>query len=79
MPIFEYVHIEPLGRCREMIEVVVLGDAKPLTECPQCDRPVKRIMSPFSHGKNRLSDSNLKDKGFSKFVSEGGGTFRKSV
>ena len=55
---------------------------EPLRACPSCGRPVERIislcsMSTTQSSKSMLSDKNLKQKGFTKLVNEGGGKFRK--
>ncbi len=54
----------------------------PLQACPDCGRPVQRVISLCSmstgpSARSMLSDKNLKAKGFTKLVNEGGGKFRK--
>ncbi|MDH5541530.1 MAG: zinc ribbon domain-containing protein [Nitrospinota bacterium] len=78
MPIFEYKHVDKTTKCRDPFEFITLAE-KPLDFCPVCQDRVIRILSPFSHGKNHLSNSNLKDKGFSKFVRDGEGGYRKTT
>ena len=55
--------------------------ANPLTACPACRKPIHRLISSFEVStaqstKSMLSDKNLKAKGFTKLVNEGGGKFR---
>jgi predicted nucleic acid-binding Zn ribbon protein len=54
----------------------------PLTVCPACGGAVVRMISRCGvctrrSGRAMLSDKNLKAKGFTKLVNEGGGKFRK--
>ncbi len=56
----------------------------PLSACPDCGQPVERqislsAVSTAQSTKSMLSDKNLKEKGFSKLVNEGGGKFRKTI
>lgn len=55
---------------------------EPLKVCPHCGTPVVRLISRAGictrpSEKSLLSDKNLKAKGFTKLVNEGGGRFRK--
>ncbi len=85
MPTYEYQAPEPdrgCEYCRARFEVRQSMKAEPLTRCPACGGPVERIISACgicTHGSERsmLSDRNLKAKGFTKLVNEGGGKFRK--
>jgi len=57
-------------------------NAEPLRVCPRCGTQVERVISLCSVStapsvKSMLSDKNLKAKGFTKLVNEGGGKFRK--
>jgi putative FmdB family regulatory protein len=85
MPIYEYQAADPQAgcdRCRERFEVQQSMRDAPLTKCPQCGGPVERLISRCGVStqkseKSLLSDKNLKAKGFTKLVNEGGGKFRK--
>ncbi len=87
MPTYEYQSENPdLGcdQCREPFEVQQAMTAAALTACPQCGQPIKRLISLCSvstaqSSKSMLSDKNLKAKGFTKLVNEGGGKFRKTT
>jgi putative FmdB family regulatory protein len=87
MPIYEYQAreaAEGCARCRAVFEVRQSMSEEPLTRCPDCGRPVERIISlsavsTAQSTRSMLSDKNLKEKGFHKLVNEGGGKFRKTV
>ena len=85
MPTYEYQACDP-GRscehCRGRFEVVQSMKDPPLTACPRCGKPIQRAISQCAVSttkstKSMLSDKNLKEKGFTKLVNEGGGKFRK--
>lgn len=80
MPIYEYRHLKKPEKCREEFEIIEVSVKAPIKICPDCGKPVERILSNFSCYDNILADSNLKDKGFTKMVKdkEKGG-YRKIV
>jgi putative FmdB family regulatory protein len=85
MPTYEYQASEPCNGCRHCrvrFEAQQSMRDEPLTQCPQCGAPVVRLISRCGIAtqmseKSLLSDRNLKAKGFTKLVNEGGGKFRK--
>ncbi len=85
MPTYEYEAENPqiaCDYCRRRFEVRQSMRDEPLRKCPQCGGKVVRAVSLFGIGtqpsvKAMLSDKNLKAKGFTKLVNEGGGKFRK--
>ncbi len=85
MPTYEYQAVDPQSgceQCRERFEVQQSMRDDPLAVCPACNKPVQRLislcgMSSAQSTKSMLSDKNLKAKGFTKLVNEGGGKFRK--
>lgn len=87
MPTYEYQAVDPEGgcaTCRQRFEVRQSMRDEPLRCCPDCGRPVQRVISLCSVSttpseRSMLSDRNLKEKGFTKLVNEGGGKFRKTV
>jgi putative FmdB family regulatory protein len=87
MPTYEYRAKEPAQsceKCRERFEVHQSMSDEPLATCPKCGSPVERVISLCSVSttqsvKSKLSDKNLKEKGFTKLVNEGGGRFRKTI
>lgn len=84
MPTYEYQAVNPKGKCAtcsERFEVQQAMRDEPLSACPACGKPIRRLVSTFGvstavSSKTMLSDSNLKSKGFTKLVNEGGGKFR---
>jgi putative FmdB family regulatory protein len=87
MPIYEYqAKAPPAGceQCRERFEIRQSIHDEPLTRCPNCGRPIERLISRCgistqTREKSVLSDKNLKRHGFTKLVNEGGGKFRKTT
>jgi putative FmdB family regulatory protein len=87
MPTYEYQAKEPKQGCyycKEKFEVDQPMSEDALTECPKCGQPIQRLISMCSVSrtqstKSMLSDKNLKEKGFTKLVNEGGGKFRKTI
>jgi putative FmdB family regulatory protein len=86
MPMYEYRARDPekasCYRCREGFDWIQSMMDAPLTACPECGQPVERLislcsMSTAQSTRSMLSDKNLKAKGFTKLVNEGGGKFRK--
>ena len=67
LPIYEYRSTgEGCPRCREPFQVIQGMREESLSRCPECDEPVERIFSSFSVKTNLLSNSNLKNQGFTK-------------
>ncbi len=85
MPTYEYQALEPnagCDLCRARFEVQQSMRDDALTACPECGQPITRLISRCDistqmSDKAKLSDKNLKAKGFTKLVNEGGGKFRK--
>jgi len=82
MPIYEYAPRS--GRCKRCdgrFEVYQrVADAR-LTSCPDCGKPVERLISAVPvHGKySTRSDSRLKDLGMTKFVKTSDGSYERTV
>jgi len=79
MPIYEYRHKGKAGGCKDPFEVIELNPDEILEVCPECKTAVEKILSHFSPHKNILANSNLKEKGFTKWVADGPGKMRKIV
>lgn len=85
MPTYEYQAVDArqaCDYCRQRFEFAQSMRDPPLATCPRCGGAVQRLISACgisTHGSERsmLSDRNLKAKGFTKLVNEGGGKFRK--
>ena len=68
--------------CVDGFDILQSFEDGPVTECPGCGVPVeRRFTAPNINTrpstKSVMSDENLKKKGFTKLVNEGGGKFRK--
>ena len=87
MPTYEYQAVDAehgCAFCRQRFEIRQAMSDAPLKTCPRCGAAVQRLISRCAVSttiseKAMLSDKNLKEKGFSKFVNEGDGRFRKTV
>ena len=67
MPIYVYEHIDPVdGACEARFDRIESVSAAALAVCPECERPVRRVPSTFSHPKDVLSTRNVKEKGFTR-------------
>ncbi len=78
MPIYTYKSTGAgCNYCREGFDELQSMKAPALTVCPQCGGEVKRIPAPVRGNVNRLSNSNLRDHGFTKLENRGDGTFEK--
>jgi len=76
MPIYEYkTTAEGCPRCREPFQIIQGLRDEPLTRCPQCSGPVEKVISSFSVKTSLLSNSNLKEHGFTKLVRRDKGVY----
>lgn len=65
-------------RCYEGFEVLEGMEDSPLAECPQCGDAIQRVPSSFNAGRGDvLSDSNLREHGFSKLRNTEDGLHRE--
>jgi len=80
MPIYQYKSIgKGCKYCRGGFELMQAMKDKPLTRCPFCKAAVKKIPSLCSGFTPLLSNSNLRDKGFTKLQRRGDGTYEKTT
>jgi predicted nucleic acid-binding Zn ribbon protein len=85
MPTYVYQEILEDGGDGDCFEIVQRMSEDALTTHPQTGRPVRRVITAprfttkYSdcHDKTRLSDSNLKSKGFTKYVKGDDGKYEK--
>jgi putative FmdB family regulatory protein len=85
MPTYEYQADDPkkaCAHCRTRFEVRQSMRDPALKKCPECGAKVTRLISgcwisTHESEKSKLSDKNLKRKGFTKLVNEGEGKFRR--
>ncbi|MEW6267316.1 MAG: FmdB family zinc ribbon protein [Thermodesulfobacteriota bacterium] len=74
MPIYEYEHLETpcaLGRIFEVEQVI---RDWPLTKCPDCGGPVRRLLQ-AAYIKKKKTNAELRDLGFTKLVRVDDGIF----
>ena len=75
MPVYEYRHVEEycekMGRRFEFSQSM---NDKSLTQCPECGRPVKKIISLCSVNTPK-TDSDYKSLGFTKLVRRDEGVY----
>jgi putative FmdB family regulatory protein len=78
MPIYQYKAIKNgCKNCTPGFEFMQSMKDKPLQECPQCGEKVKKVPVQVSGYVPMLSNSNLRDKGFTKLVKRDKGTYEK--
>ncbi len=66
MPIYDYEHLDKIGEgCDAQFELAH-SMSEAVENCPACGNPIRKIVSRFSHHKNVLSTSNIKEKGFTR-------------
>jgi len=81
MPIYEYQAVDPrtgCATCRQPFELLrKLSDA-PLTNCPQCGAPVRKLISAPATGLSRSGlDDRARSAGFHKLKKLGKGEYEK--
>ena len=78
MPIYCYKAKEKgCPHCEKGFEQLQSMNDAPLKKCPQCGAPVRKVPAKFSGGAPMLSNSNLRNKGFTKLVNKGDGSYEK--
>ena len=78
MPVYEYQAIDRgCPHCERRFEVVHPRTQPPLTVCPECGAPVRKLVSRVSVVKETLGTANLRDKGFTKLVRKEKGVYEK--
>lgn len=85
MPVYTYEIVQKDGSPGEVFEVVRKMSDPPLTHHPETGERVKRIYQPVHiagmtstlHKKTLLSNKNLEQKGFTKYVRNGHGHYER--
>jgi len=78
MAIYQYKAIaKGCPYCQDGFEVMQSMNSVPLKKCPRCSQAIKKVPSACSGFTPLLSNSNLRDKGFTKLQNKGDGTFEK--
>lgn len=74
MAIYEYEHLEEPCAFGKIFEFPQAMSEEPLTLCPKCEGPVRRLISRPSICVPK-SDTDLRDKGFTKLVKRDDGVY----
>jgi len=87
MPIYVYEVVQEDDQGGEQFEITQAMSDPELTRHPVTGRPIRRVIAApnivgkwsTSGEKARLSDKNLAEMGFTKYVREGDGKYQKTV
>lgn len=74
MPVYEYEHRQPGCALGIVFEVQQSIHEAPLTTCPQCGGPIKKLISRANISTPR-TNAELKDLGFTKLVKRDTGVY----
>jgi predicted nucleic acid-binding Zn ribbon protein len=85
MPLYVYEEMLPDGETGETFEILQGMSEAPLTVHPTKGTPVRKVIAPVSiagiwtdmKATSNLSDKNLEEKGFTKYVKMGDGVYEK--
>ena len=81
MPIYEYEAVDPnraCAACRTRFEILCRISDPPLTACPACGAPVRKLISaPAVGGSQSNFDDRAKSAGFHKLKKLGQGEYEK--
>lgn len=84
MPFYEYIGSSDNGcdDCRSPFTVLQKLADDPLTQCPRCRGPLKRLISPpnvVSGQAHRLRESSIEKAGFTQYRKVGKGVYEKTA
>jgi putative FmdB family regulatory protein len=81
VPIYTYSHNDPAVKtCPVEFEYSQSVKEEPLSLCPWCGKPVRRLISLTApYRKNILTNSNLKEKGFVRLERKEYGVYEKTT
>ena len=74
MPIYEYEHTEDSCSLGKLFELRQSVQDDPLTSCPECGRPVRKLIS-LPYINTPKTDTELRDMGFTKLVRRDDGVY----
>ena len=74
MPVYEYEHTQQTCWLGAVFEVQQSIHDRPLTTCPECGRPVRKLISRTNISTPR-TNAELKDLGFTKLVKRDDGVY----
>ena len=84
MPIYEYQAVEGgCEYCGRPFEAMQKMSDPPVTACPECDAPVRRVVSAVSFKTSSetqtLSRDNIAKHGFARYERSGKGTYERTA
>ncbi len=80
MPNYDYRHRDEKGdECEQTFEVFQAMSDEPLTTCPKCGKPAQKVFSVTPGYVNRMSSSNLREKGFQRWVKRDKGVYERDT
>ncbi len=84
MPLFKYGHTQEKGKdCPEVFEVLQNRSEPELTVCPDCGKPVRKMLNirvaSIKSEKDMLSPKNLANHGFTQYKKSGDGFYEKTA
>jgi len=74
MPVYEYEHLQTACKLGKVFECEQSMHDDPLSVCPQCHKPIKKIISRTNISCPK-SNSELRDLGFTKLVRRDDGVY----
>jgi len=74
MPVYEYEHKSSPCKIGKQFEITQSIRDKPLTRCPECGRPVRKLVSRVGISTPK-TNAELKDLGFTKLVKRDDGVY----
>ena len=74
MPVYEYEHIEHSCTMGRIFEVTQRLEERPLSNCPRCGRPIKKLISLVGVSTPK-TNGELRDLGFTKLVKRDDGIY----
>ncbi|MBW1794355.1 MAG: zinc ribbon domain-containing protein [Deltaproteobacteria bacterium] len=74
MPIYEYCHVKESCQRGKIFEVSRSVHDNPLTACPDCGKPVRKLISRTNISTPK-TNSELRDMGFTKLVRRDDGVY----
>ncbi|MCA1779659.1 MAG: zinc ribbon domain-containing protein [Xanthomonadaceae bacterium] len=84
MPFYEYICDRSTGcaHCRDGFTVLQRLNDETLPCCPNCDEPVRRVISPphvVSGKAHQLRESSIEKAGFTQYKKVGKGVYEKTA
>lgn len=74
MPIYEYQHLKRSYSTRKFFEIFQSVHDRPLTKCPLCGEPIRRLISKPNISTPK-TNSELRGPGFTKLVRRDDGVY----